>query len=63
GSGSAAYGQGWEMDAIAGSFAPSAEVDAIAWVPVRESLDCFTSERDVKMVSAFLALSGEGALA
>ncbi|MCY4194243.1 MAG: NUDIX hydrolase [bacterium] len=53
----------WEMDAIAGSFAPSAEVDAIAWVPVRESLDCFTSERDVKMVSAFLALSGEGALA
>ena len=53
----------WEMDAIAGSFNPTPEVDAIAWVPLLESLNYFTGERDLKMVSAFLALVGEGVLA
>lgn len=52
----------WEMDAIAGSFAPSPEVDAIAWVPLLESLNYFTNERDLKMVSAFLALVGTSVL-
>ena len=53
----------WEMDAIAGSFTPSAEVDAIAWVPLVESLNYFTNERDLKIVSAFLALMGDSVLA
>jgi len=53
----------WEMDAIAGDFTPNAEVDAIAWVPVVESLSHFTNERDLEMVSAFLALVGESVLA
>ena len=49
----------WEMDAISGSFTPNQEVDSIAWVPVAESLNYFTNERDLKMASAFLALVGE----
>ena len=53
----------WEMDAIAGNFTPSAEVDAIAWVPLVESLNYFTSERDLKIVSAFLVLMGDSVLA
>lgn len=53
----------WEMDAIAGDFTPSVEVDAIAWVPVVEALNYCTNERDLKMVSAFLALVGESVLA
>ena len=53
----------WEMDAIAGSFTPSAEVDAIAWVPLVESLNYFTNERDLKIVSAFLVLMGDSVLA
>ena len=53
----------WEMDAIAGSFTPNQEVDAIAWVPLLESLNYFSNERDLKMVSAFLALVGTSVLA
>ena len=53
----------WEMEAIAGDFAPGLEVDAIAWVPLLESLNYFTGERDLKTVSAFLALMGTGVLA
>ena len=52
----------WEMDAIDGSFTPTLEVDEIAWVPLLESLNYFTNERDLKVVSAFLALVGEGVL-
>lgn len=53
----------WEMDAISGSFTPCAEVDAVAWVPLVESLNYFTNERDLKMASAFLALVGTSILA
>ena len=53
----------WEMDAISGSFTPNLEVDAIDWVPLVESLNYFTHERDLKMVRAFLALVGTGVLA
>ena len=49
----------WEMDAISGSFTPNQEVDSIAWVPLVESVNYFTNERDLKMASAFLALVGE----
>ncbi len=52
----------WEMEAIGGSFTPNDEVDAISWVPLAESLNYFDSERDQKMVSAFLSLVGAGAL-
>lgn len=53
----------WEMEAISGSFTPSHEVDAISWVPLVESLNHFTSERDLKIASAFLALMGDSVLA
>ena len=53
----------WEMDAVAGGFTPNLEVDAIAWVPLLESLSYFTNERDLQMVSAFLALVGDSVLA
>jgi len=53
----------WEMDAISGSFNPTLEVDAIAWVPLVESLNYFTNERDLKIVSAFLAMVGDSVLA
>lgn len=53
----------WEMDAIAGNFTPNVEVDAIAWVPLLESLNYFTNESDLNIVSAFLALVGDSVLA
>ncbi len=52
----------WEMDVISGSFTPNAEVDAVAWVPLVESLNYFTNRRDLETVSAFLALAGAGML-
>ncbi len=51
----------WEMDTISGRFTPSVEVDSIAWVPLVESLNHFTNQRDLETVNAFLALTGAGA--